>query len=385
MVEYRWSLDLHDQNGSLLAADIPAAGRQLTFQRNTFSECSFALAHEDEAARVLLDALKHNGTPTLRAWRRGPNDTASVCRFAGHLAPFTEDLEEQAIFTPVFRSPFARLLGEGQDRGRFTGAPGDLAPGETVDFWNGGAGTDAGTIAASLINTANADGPTGLVVGTIESTKNRGRVYQYANVGEEVVNLSSLLDGFDFEEQPISSGGDLATFVVFAQQGTDAPSARFEYGPGTLGNVRSVSRTTEPPINAVRVLGANGLAAYREHADSIAKYGLCPAQISASDVDVQATLDDRAWETLRPNPVKTLSFTPEYGVPSCPRLWDDFFLGGRVQFFGRRGAFYEDAAVRLNAASLVIDDAGFESVEVPDPLDRDGEATLRASLTVEIL
>lgn len=360
-------------------------GRQLTFQRNSFAECSFSLSHEDEAARLLLEALRDSGTPTLRAWRRGPNDTAGVCRFAGYLAPFQEDAEEQAIITPVFRSPFARLLGEGSERGRFTGAPGDTAVGETVDFWAAGVGTDAGAIAESLIGTANAQSTTGLVVGDVEATVNRGRVYQYANIGEEIVNLSNLLDGFDFEEQPISSGEDLATFVVFADAGTDTPGARFEYGPAMLGNVRALSRTTEPPVNRVRVLGANGLTSVKELPDSIVKYGVCFMQVSAADVDVQATLDDKAFALLRPNPVQTFTFTPDYGVTNCPRLWDSFSLGSTVRLFARRGALYVDEAVRVNAATIVISDDGFEAVETPDPLTLDEEQAIRASLSVEVI
>lgn len=357
----QWTWQLADAAGAALAELTTATGRSLAFRRNTFGEASFTISHDDDAAQLLLDSLANTGIPTLRAYRHGENDQAGVLRFNGYLAALAEAAEEASSVQCVFRGPFARLLGDGQDRGRYTAA--------SVPF----TATDAGQIAKGLIDTANAEGATGLVTtGTIQATKSRDRLYQYANVGEAVVALTQVLDGFDFEEVYVAQGATLAVLNIIAAQGQDRPLARFEYGPDTLGNVRSVERATQAPINHARVLGANGLAGVKEDAASILKYGRQDFQQAAADVVEQITLDDKAQALLRPNPVRTVTFVPDLAVSPLP--WEDFWLGDTVRFYARRGALLEDVTVRVNGVTVAIDDNGLEVAE----LQRDELAALEA-------
>jgi hypothetical protein len=265
-----WSFLLADQFGTPVAELSTGAGRSLTFMRNAYPEATVTISHDDDAASKFFDALR-TGIPTLRAYRDG------VLRFHGELAPFTEALEETATISLVFRGPFARLIGYGQSRGRFTAASRIFTA------------TDAGQIAKGLIDDTFASGVA--TTGTIEATKLRDRTYQYANVGEAVTNLTRVLDGFDFEVAPIEyTSGKIGQFNVYASQGQDLSSTvRFQYGPGTLANVRSVTRQIEPPINYARVLGANGLPAVKQDAASIAKYGYWTVQETMSDVSEQTT------------------------------------------------------------------------------------------------
>lgn len=346
-----WTWQLCDAGGAALAELTTATDRSLRFRRNYYGEGAFTITHEDDAAQLLLDSLHNAGVPTLRCYRRGASDAAGVLRFNGYLAALAESAEEAASLTAVFRGPFGRLLGDGPDRGRFTAASASFTT------------TDAGQIAKSLIDAANADGATGLATtGTIAATKLRDRLYQYANAGEAIVNLTAVLDGFDFEEIYIAQGATLATFNVYASQGSDRPAARFEYGPGTLRNVRAVERATQPPVNVARVLGANGLAGVRSDAASIAKYGRWDLQQAATDVIEQATLDDKAQALLRPNPVKTITFVPDLAISPLP--WDDFWIGDTIRFYARRGALQEDLTARVNGVTIAIDDNGFEAAQV---------------------
>jgi hypothetical protein len=205
------------------------------------------------------------------------------------LAPFDEQLEEGAQLNLTFRGPFTRLIGYGQSRGRFTAA----------SFTR--TATDAGQIAKALIDTYGI-GAGVATTGTITASKTRDRAYQYANVGEAIVNLTRVFDGFDFEVIPIEyTGGNIGQLVVYAAQGSDRTSTvRFQYGPGTLANCRSVNRQIEPPINTARVIGANGLVGLKTDAGSIATFGEMWVQENASDVGEQATLDDKAQALLRP-------------------------------------------------------------------------------------
>lgn len=329
----------------------------MSFKRNAYAEATCTISHEDDAAFDLLNAVANTGMPTLRCYRRADNESRATLRFNGYLAPFQEDIEEAATLSLTFRSPLGRLTGDGSDRGRFTAA--------NVVF----VATDAGQIAKSLIDTTNSvDGPTGLATtGTIEVTKSRDRTYQFANVGEAVTNLTNVLDGFDMYEAFVDDqGATLAALNIVAAQGQLRDATRFEYGADTLSNVRSLTRTTQPPINVAQVLGANGLVSTQPDAASITKYGVWMTQASASDVSEQATLDDKAKALLRPNPVKTINFVPDFGLGNCPRPWDDFWLGDTVHFFARRGALSEDVQVRVNGVTVTIDDNGFETTEIPD-------------------
>lgn len=365
-----WTWLLCDASGSPLAELTTAAGRTITYRRNYYAEAACTIAHEDDAAALLLLAL-HDGGARLKCYRWTDGSTTGTLRFNGYLAPFTEAAEEASSLSLVFRSPFGRLIGDGSNRGRFTEA--------TVPF----TAQDAGNIAASLINTANATAPTGLTVGAIEATVLRDRTYQFVNVGEAVVNLTAVLDGFDFEEVFTESG---STFNVYAELGQDRPAALFQYGPDTLNNVRSVTRTTQPPINAVRVLGANGLSSgWITDAASIATHGRFEFQSSASDVTEQATLESKAQALLRPAPIKTVQFTPELGLENCPAPFDAYNVGDTVRFYARRDSFTEDVSARIDGFRVAISEDGYEESEISDPSSADSESVIGAVVAVEVV
>jgi hypothetical protein len=105
---------------------------------------------------------------------------------------------------------------------------------------------------------------------------------------------------------------------------------------------------------------------------------------SASDVVEQATLDDKARALIRPKPLKTIQFSPELALESCPRFFDDYGLGDTVNFYGLRGAFSESVSVRVNAVTVVVDEQGFETTSIPDATDPESDRVARALLQVEV-
>jgi hypothetical protein len=145
--------------------------------------------------------------------------------------------------------------------------------------------------------------------------------------------------------------------------------------------VRSVGRTTAPPVNRVFLTGADGMTSDKSDAGSIATYGEWTLTKSYSSLSVQATLDDRALSLLRPRPIRTLTLTPD---PSAPRPFDDYSLGDTVHLYVDRGSMQEDAAVHVNAFTILVDDDGLEASEIVDPRTPDDEAAIRASLEIEI-
>lgn len=361
-----------DNTGTELAELTDATARTITYQRNSYAEAVCTIQHEDAAASLLLNAL-NTGIPTLKAWRRAAGETTATLRFNGHLAPFSEQAEETATLDLVFRSPFARLLGDGTGQGRYTAA--------TVTF----TAQDAGAIAQTLIETTNALGATGLIIGTVNTTVVRDRTYQYANVGDSIINLSRVINGFDFDETFLDYGTTLAQFNVYASQGNTQLAARFEYGPDTMANVRSMSRTTQPPVNQATVLGANGLSSVAQDTASITAYGLWEVLQSQTDVSEQATLDEKAEALLRPAPIKTVEFAPDFTLENAPRPWDDFWLGDTVTFYARRDALTENVAVRVNGIKVVIDDNGLETFETSSPDVPEDEPDIKAEVQVEVV
>lgn len=61
--------------------------------------------------------------------------------------------------------------------------------------------TDAGTIAWTLIDEAQTltNGNIGITQGTITTSVNRDRTYSYKNIKEAIIQLSEVINGFDFE------------------------------------------------------------------------------------------------------------------------------------------------------------------------------------------
>lgn len=162
------------------------------------------------------------------------------------------------------------------------------------------------------------------------------------------------------------------------------PNARFEYGPKTLSNVQSMSRTTTPPLNTLFVTGGNGLTSTFSDATSVLKYGKWWGHYDFPDVVDQATLDAKARALCRPNPVKTVTIVPELGLENCPKPFDDWGLGDTVPFFASRGALSENTQLRINGFTVPIDENGIESTSVDDPTQPEEDSIIQAQLTAEV-
>lgn len=338
-----WTWVLADEDGIALAELTGARDRRISFRRNGVPEAACGLSLEDPTAGDLYDVLAGGGIPQLRAYRD------SALRFSGQLWTTSDAAEHDALVTVTFRGPFATLLGDGSNTGRFTAALREFA------------GTDAGTLAWTLIDEANSDSDTLIRQGTIEATVARDRTYEHKNVGDAIVELTGVQDGFDFEVDPLDpndAAGKLGEFNVYAEQGEDRPLVIFEYGADTLRNVASVTRTKQRPINKVRVLGTDGIVGEAEHAVSIAKYGLF-MRVESYDAADAGVLGGRAQAALRPDPITVVEYVPDPAL--APQPWDDYWIGDTVRFRARRGALIVSEAPRVNGVDIAIDDNGHEA------------------------
>jgi hypothetical protein len=104
--------------------------------------------------------------------------------------------------------------------------------------------TDAGQIAWGLINTTQGltGGNLGLTQGTIEATQNRDRTYLDEKIGEKIIQLTEVINGFDFLITPSIKVNTLGVFNVYSKRGSTLNTFRLEYGEGLKNNIQSWSR-----------------------------------------------------------------------------------------------------------------------------------------------
>lgn len=115
---------------------------------------------------------------------------------------------------------------------------------------------DAGQIAMDLIDTTQAqtNGDFGFTEGDIEATQDRDRTYYNQNIYEAIVNLSNVINGFDFEIN------NSRIFNVRPFIGVDRTNEIvLEYGI----NIKSARITDDfsKPVNRAIVLGDSGVPA----------------------------------------------------------------------------------------------------------------------------
>jgi len=342
-----WAWVLADDAGAPLADLSDSSDRRLRRTRNRASEASVSLSLEDDAAVKFFDKLNNTGVPQLRVYRSvNPFgvEAPGTLVFSGYWEPPISGAVDQGSskIDLAFADPFRRL------ERRFTDA--------LVTY----SATDAGAIAWDLIDDRNTEGETGIKQGTIATTKVRDRTYENKQVAEGIVQLTEVLDGFDFSMTPLDASlnaNKLASFEVHTKQGADQEDVRFEFGAETLANLSGFSFTTPGPTTKARVLGADGLISDRPSTFS-SIWGIWQQIVTATDVTEQATLDDKAEDLLR-NEIKHV-----YGVTADPKIAPqpvtDFDVGDTVRVGIDTLAISEQRAVRVSAWEIGFGPDGVE-------------------------
>lgn len=368
MASGEWTFDAVDGQGVRLA-DLTglATGKRVTFKRNTWVELAGTLSCDDLPAGLLTAAMR-TGWPSIRAYRRAPGANSGAFQFEGKLAPVLEDAEVGATFAFVARSPLWRL-GLFSLLSQQTGAAGSQPDGTTI---------------ANMLTYNGYGALAGLTIGNVDPLTT-SHAYSFA-AGASLLGsmqaLTGLLDGVDIAERFVAPGS--VVLDVMATAGSARPNAVFQYGDGTMANCKAAGKTTAPPMNYVVLIGADGLVSIGQDFASQAIYGVWPnpaGAVAAPATGSQAMLDSLAAGMLRPRPITTARFTPE---TNAPKPLDDFVLADTVSLYANRGSLQISAPARVNAFSIVIDDNGIESAEIPDPTSPEDEMGLRASLALEV-
>lgn len=199
---------------------------------------------------------------------------------------------------------------------------------------------DAGLIAWDLIDTTQSDsggfGDMGITEGSIPATVLRDRTYYNQNIGEAIVNLCNVINGFDFEIT------NTKVFNVYAVKGTDlSESVIFEFG-------RNVTEMTivEDSINMANRAIVLGETSDTEEMARIERnntafqnlYGLREATLSEMNVSDSDSLSDKGDALLRKYQLPLLSLDMSILSSSTPNI-TDFSLGDLIRIVAKKGLY----------------------------------------------
>lgn len=278
----------------------------------------------------------------------------------------------QATFADGFWSLLRRLCGRstsGYSRGTA------LAP-----------VTAASTI-SDLVNTANAEAPLGLRLGTVvagAANTYTGPVY-FKPIGEVIAELSAVLDGPDWRVEPIDAIASTNPSVAYYSELTVQPAIGqtrldqpFEYGDGRL-NVTSYKRAVSLEGTANRAFNlppgfpdapTSGVVSASDAASQSAR-GLLEAVVAAdlpADILRQALVDHHV--AVRAGARQTITFDPvnDLSGDRLPRLRVDYDAGDVVPFRASVNRPTEtgqleldkriDVLVRIYQITVAVDERG---------------------------
>ncbi|OQC44407.1 MAG: hypothetical protein BWX61_00970 [Bacteroidetes bacterium ADurb.Bin035] len=205
--------------------------------------------------------------------------------------------------------------------------------------------TDSGAIAWDLIETSQlkTNGDLGITEGTIATTQDRTRTYNNQNIMEAIINLSDVINGFDFEIT------DDKVFNVYTVKGDDlTDSLILEYGR----NLQSVSIDEDftTPCNNAIVLGEviDGTELTRvDRPDTTtqAKYKLREMVLSADNVIDENTLNAKGDAMLYKykEPLIKVTFEVMRGKVDITQ----FSLGDLIRLIIKKGCYNIDSTYRI--------------------------------------
>jgi hypothetical protein len=234
---------------------------------------------------------------------------------------------------------------------------------------------DQVSIATDLVNRTNADASTHLVIGAAPSTMPSGArivtYQQYQNIGQAIVQLSQIENGFDFHVDytlrtlDMFYGNVKAGTTIFGR-GQDRPNAHFGYAFGP-SNITNLKRTVDGSklVNQLIVQGAyaSGIAS---DAGSISRYGTWQANEQLSDV-VSTTIlgayaQGEVFARSVPQVIYTFDQLPRGMGEAFFDPFDDFDIGDFAYISSNYGRMVlQKQPVRIFAFDIAIDAEGNES------------------------
>jgi hypothetical protein len=230
--------------------------------------------------------------------------------------------------------------------------------------------TDAGTIAWGLINTTQGltGGNLGITQGVLQTTQNRDRQYFDESIGEKIIQLTEVINGFDFLITPSIKINTLGVFNVYAKRGSTITDFRLEYGEGLKNNIQSWSRkrTLSDMFNSIVVegqgLGDARLTSTESDTALITAVGRLEGRKQEKSITEQATLDQKADEYIRVHKTEQ----PIYDI-TLNNAYNDFGkydVGDIVPIRIKYGYVDINTTMRIYGIDVRVSNAGEESIKL---------------------
>jgi len=243
--------------------------------------------------------------------------------------------------------------------------------------------TDAGAIAWNLIDTAQSrtNGDLAIDEGTIETTVNRDRTFEIgANIADKITDLTSVLNGFDFELRYNYDADNILTnlyFDVYANRGADRndlPTLKI----GT--NVNQFQGTTQNDIiNTVDAFGAgtgtSRITSSDSNATSQVDYSRREQILTFQDISIQDTLDGKVDVALREQQIERYHINVELKPETTP-FDGSYILGDRLN--------YDLKAIDENGYEAVRFQGLAKVIEIAVNLDSEGVKHITPKLDIII-
>lgn len=331
-----YKFKIKDSDGEEVGILKNARDRYFSIVLNREGEAKFTLDLKDEKATNQFISLLKN---ELVIEREEATDV-----WGGQVDFYKAELNDREHCLEVSAKGYFNLLKQ-----RYTGASRDFTA------------TDAGEMAWTLIDESQnlADGDFGITEGTIQTSVNRDRLWEYKNIYEAIIDLSEVEDGFDFELTPAK------TFNIYwPRKGSDKSDDQiFQWGK----NIRAVALVKDftEPVNSITVLGSGFspamLTSTQTDTTSRSNYGLRQEIYPYKDVDIQGLLDDKALRLLdeRKGPKHLLSLDQ---IPGTDPNWGEVDVGDWVRIRITYGFLNFNSVLRIQKMEIWITDEGEERI-----------------------
>lgn len=347
-----YSFEIWNDNGELLA-DLTglAHSRSFTVSKNLPEQISFTvgLNEIEELARdtgVPIETLINPGVNEIRIRR----DSEYLLGGKMDVAEVSIDGDRRNLL--IRASGFLNLFDD-----RYVGQT------TTRTF----SATDAGTIAKTLIDEAQAEtnGDFGVDTHTswIEATVNRDKSYERVKVKDAILELASMAGGFDFEFTYDKK------FKVYNQIGEDRTDLVFDYP----GNIRNLTLPIDSTKLANRIIvrgagfgGSSQAQTTVEDTVSQGTYKIRTAIVELPSETVEANMTAKGEEVIRiyALPLKIPSVTLD--GRTAPRVGADFWVGDSIKLSIQQVDILETltAIWRVEEIRVDVDDNDVEVISL---------------------
>lgn len=212
--------------------------------------------------------------------------------------------------------------------------------------------TDAGEIAWTLIDESQSltNGSFGITEGTIETSVDRDRTYEYKNIYDAIVQLSEVNNGFDFE---ITAAKEFN--VYYPMRGDDLSDSQILKWGKNIKEVKKFVHEFTEPVNEVTVLGTGLAVETRTDSQSKTDYNLRQLIYPYKEVEGASFLQAKGDEILNKGKVPRR----EYEIVQIPESYPTYGvlqMGDWVRVEVSHGSYLEIAdVIRINQMIINVE------------------------------